>query len=55
MPDRKMDQKAQHYRGEAAKLQRIVDGTLHGAARDNLIENIAELKKMAAALDTIAP
>ena len=45
MPVRKMDQKAQRYRERAKKLQRIVDGAVHGATRDNLIENIAELKK----------
>lgn len=50
-----MDTQARHYREEAAKLQRVVDRTLHGAARANLIENIAELEKTAAALDTVAP
>ena len=50
-----MDAQAQHYRERAAELQRIADSAPHGAARDNMIQNIAEYEKMAGALDTVAP
>ena len=50
-----MDAQAQHYRERAAELQKIANGILYGAARDNLIEAIAEYERMAAALDTVAP
>jgi hypothetical protein len=49
-----MDAQAQHCRQRAAELQKIANGTLYGAARDNMIEAIAEYERMAAALDTVA-
>ena len=50
-----MDAQAEYYRECAAQLQGIADRAPHGAARDNMIENIAEYEKMAGALDTVAP
>ena len=50
-----MDAQARRYRKQAAELQEIANGTLYGAARDNMIETIAEYGRMAAALDAVAP
>ena len=50
-----MDAQARRYREQAAELKKIANGTLYGAARDNMIETIAEYERMAAALDSVAP
>ena len=50
-----MDDKAQHYREEAAKLRIIADSTSDDTTRKSLLQNIAEYEQMAHSLDTVAP
>ena len=50
-----MDDKAKHYRNQAAELRKIADSTSDDTTRKSLLENVTEYEKMAVALDSVAP